>query len=274
MRRYLARLIWLGAMLMLVGCQQQVELHSHLTERDANEVIAELATRHIEATKHIDKDEVSVFVDAAEMARAVRILEAAGLPRKPRANMGDVFRKEGVISSPLEERARYIYALSQELESTLAQINGVLVARAHVVLPERVAPGEPVQPASAAIFIKHRADLDPDVIRPRIERLVLSSIPGLAEKKDKLAVVFVPGEAYHEQEQLVGFGPFLLPSESLRFWQWSVITGSVLLVLLILALILWLRPGWRAMLLSKTGMASAASTMATGNPDRRGESVK
>ncbi|WP_201297062.1 type III secretion system inner membrane ring lipoprotein SctJ [Billgrantia tianxiuensis] len=161
MLRYLARLVLLGAVLLLVGCQQSVELHRHLSESDANEVIAELAAWHIGAKKRIDKDGVSVSVDAPEMARAVRILEAAGLPRQPRANMGDVFRKEGVISSPLEERARYIYALSQELESTLAQINGVLVARAHVVLPERVAPGEPVQPASTAVFIKHRADLDP-----------------------------------------------------------------------------------------------------------------
>ncbi|MGR2741032.1 type III secretion system inner membrane ring lipoprotein SctJ [Billgrantia sp. Q4P2] len=257
MLRYLVRLMLLSAALVLAGCQQQVELHRNLAESDANEVISALAIRHIEAEKRVGKDGVSVSVDASAMARAVRILEAAGLPRQPRANMGDVFRKEGVISSPLEERARYIYALSQELESTLAQISGVLVARAHVVLPERVAPGEPVQPASAAIFIKHHADLDPDVIQPRIERLVLSSIPGLAEKADKLAVVFVPGEEYREQEQLVSFGPFLIPGESLRFWQWCVVTGGFLLVLLVLALCLWLKPEWRAMLPGRAKVASA-----------------
>ena len=99
------------------------------------------------------------------IGRAVRTLEAAGLPRVARATLGDTFRKEGVISTPLEERARYIYALSQELETTLSNIDGVIVARVHVVLPERVAPGEPVQPASASVFIKHDPRLDPDNIR-------------------------------------------------------------------------------------------------------------
>ncbi|PPC77025.1 EscJ/YscJ/HrcJ family type III secretion inner membrane ring protein [Pokkaliibacter plantistimulans] len=256
MGHYLMVVLLTGMLALLAGCQEQVELNRNLTEADANEVIAELASKHIEADKTITKEGVTVIVDAQDMARAVRILDAAGLPRKSRENMGEVFRKEGVISSPLEERARYIYALSQELESTLSQIDGVLVARVHVVLPERVAPGEPVQPASAAVFIKHRADLDPDVIRPRVERLVRSSIPGLTDKEDKLAVVFVPAEEYHEQQRLVSFGPFLVPIESLRFWQWSLITGALFFLLILIALCLWLKPEWRNALLGRIGLGA------------------
>lgn len=40
---------------VLAGCQQSVELHRNLSEKDANEVIAELAYRHIQAEKRFLK---------------------------------------------------------------------------------------------------------------------------------------------------------------------------------------------------------------------------
>ncbi len=179
--------------LLLTACEERSTLHSRLSEQDANEVIAQLADNDIQASKRTEKDGMSVLVAPADLNSAVRVLEAAGLPRRSRASLGDIFRKEGVISTPLEERARYIYALSQELESTLSQIDGVVLARVHVVLPERVAPGEPVQPASASVFIKHTGALDPDSITPRVRNLIASGIPGMADaahNTSKLSVVF------------------------------------------------------------------------------------
>jgi len=183
-------------MLLLSGCSDETDLFSGLSEQDSNDVIASLADQHIDARKRSEKTGVVVTVASADINRAVRVLDAAGLPRHSRTSLGEIFKKEGVISTPLEERARYIYALSQELEATLSQIDGVIVARVHVVLPERVAPGEPVQPASAAVFIKHTAALDPDSVRGRIQQMVASSIPGMSGEpldSKKFAIVFVPG---------------------------------------------------------------------------------
>ncbi|MBC3300469.1 type III secretion inner membrane ring lipoprotein SctJ [Pseudomonas sp. SWRI18] len=228
MSNFLPRALLLSAALMLNGCSDRVELHRQLSEQEANEVIAELADKHIRAQKIPAKDGVIVAIKANDMGRAVRTLEAAGLPRVARTTLGDTFRKEGVISTPLEERARYIYALSQELEATLSKIDGVIVARVHVVLPERIAPGEPVQPASASVFIKHDPRLDPDNIRARVRRMVASSIPGMATAIDnpqKLSVIFVPATPYQEQQHLVYFGPFLVPGEDLGFWRSSVIVS-------------------------------------------------
>ncbi|MGY2375253.1 type III secretion system inner membrane ring lipoprotein SctJ [Pseudomonas sp. SDO524_S393] len=218
----------LVVILTLSGCSDRVELHRQLSEQEANEVIAELADKHIRAQKVPAKDGVTVAVNANDIGRAVRTLEAAGLPKIARTTLGDTFRKEGVISTPLEERARYIYALSQELEATLSNIDGVIVARVHVVLPERIAPGEPVQPASASVFIKHDPRLDPDNIRARVRRMVASSIPGMTTAVDnpqKLTVIFVPATTYQEQQRLVFFGPFLVPDEDLGFWRNSVFIG-------------------------------------------------
>ncbi|MGY2270797.1 MULTISPECIES: type III secretion system inner membrane ring lipoprotein SctJ [Pseudomonas] len=224
----------------LTGCSDAVELHSQLSEQEANEVIAELADKHIRAQKQITKGGVSVIVNADDIGRAVRTLEAAGLPKTTRETLGKTFRKEGVISTPLEERARYIYALSQELEATLSNIDGVIVARVHVVLPERIAPGEPVQPASASVFIKHDSRLDPDNIRARVRRLVASSIPGMAAAVDnpqKLTVVFVPATTYLEKQRLTYFGPFLIPADDLGFWRASVVASLLSLGLAVVALL-------------------------------------
>ncbi|PRA26364.1 type III secretion system inner membrane ring lipoprotein SctJ [Pseudomonas poae] len=246
MYRYLCIALFFLSPLMLTGCGESVELHRQLSEQEANEVIAELADKQIRAQKIPAKDGVVVRVRANDISRAVRTLEAVGLPKMARSTLGDIFRKEGVISTPLEERARYIYALSQELEATLSNIDGVIVARVHVVLPERVAPGEPVQPASASVFIKHDPRLDPDNIQPRVRRMVASSIPGMAsalENTQKLSVVFVPATAYQEQQKLSFLGPFLVPEQDLGFWRASLILPLVILVLGATGWLFWRRRG-------------------------------
>lgn len=247
----------LSLVVLLAGCSDSVELRRQLSEQEANEVIAELADKHIRARKVPAKDGDVVIVNASDISRAVRTLEAAGLPRMARATMGDTFRKEGVISTPMEERARYIYALSQELEATLSKIDGVIVARVHVVLPERVAPGEPVQPASASVFIKHDPRLEPDNIRGRVRRMVASSIPGMTTEVDnsrKLSVIFVPAAAYQEQQRLSYFGPFLLPENDLTFWRVTTSLTFIGSVLGILAAVIWHRH--RQSLLAKASKAS------------------
>jgi type III secretion protein J len=132
---------------------------------------------------------VGIKVEQSQIAKAITTLHAEGLPRERFAKMGDVFRKEGLISSPLEERARYLFALSQELSSTISQIDGVLKARVHVVLPERSTGSDPAMPSSAAVFIKHRRQVALEDVIPQIKRLVANSIPGL--NADKVTVVMV-----------------------------------------------------------------------------------
>ncbi|NVZ19368.1 type III secretion system inner membrane ring lipoprotein SctJ [Pseudomonas costantinii] len=248
MYRRLSILLFISLALLLSGCGESVELHRNISEQEANEVIAELADKQIRAQKIPGKDGVAVRVKASDINRAVRTLDAAGLPKVARSTLGDIFRKEGVISTPLEERARYIYALSQELEATLSNIDGVLVARVHVVLPERVAPGEPVQPASASVFIKHDPRLDPDNINARVRRMVASSIPGMATAIDnttKLTVVFVPAAGYKEKQQLTYFGPFLVPEQDLGFWRSIAFAPLIALILGGIAWLLWRRKTMR-----------------------------
>lgn len=184
-------LVLLALPLLLAACK--VELYSSLTEQEANEILAALLPRGIDAEKVPGKEQTSTInVEKSQLADAIEILKAEGLPREKLASMGEVFQKQGLVSSPLEERVRLIYALSQELSSTLAHIDGVVTARVHVVLSEGDAEGQST-PSSAAVFIKYRENYDLDVLVPQIKRLVTNSIAGLSY--DKVSVVLIPAEA-------------------------------------------------------------------------------
>lgn len=192
MRRLFAALL---TCLFVSGCNSRVDLMAAITEPEANEVLAALQTAGIPAQKIPGKEgKVGISVEASQVGPAIDLLRTKGLPRERHAGMGEVFKREGLISSPLEERARYIFALSQELASTLAQIDGVIVARVHVVLPERAAPGEASGTQStAAVFIKHQEGYNLDTVLPQVRRLVSNSIPALSA--ERVSVVLVSAQS-------------------------------------------------------------------------------
>lgn len=165
------------ACLTLAGCK--VELYSNLTEVEANQMLAVLMTANIVAEKVPTGESFQVKVEERDMVQAISLLTAKGFPKSTRDSIGTVFQKSGIISSPFEERVRYIYALGEEVAQTLSQIDGVVTARVHVVLPEEAQLGQPVVPSSAAVFIKHEANVDLEFLVPQIRRLVSSSIEGL-----------------------------------------------------------------------------------------------
>jgi type III secretion protein J len=223
-RTALWRRVIVLTLLVLAGCTTEVDLHTGLSDPEANQVVASLRDDGVNAQKRPGKTGVTVTVPEGDLARATAVLTAKGLPHRSSARMGEVFKKEGLISSPLEERARYISALSQELEATLGQIDGVVVARVHVVLSEKAGPGEPVQPPSAAVFIKHLPSLDPDVIDFRVRQLVARSIPGMgAQALDRVSAVFVVADRVPERHPEA-------PDHSAAVW--SIVAAVLALALL------------------------------------------
>jgi type III secretion protein J len=191
-RKKLYPIIAIGFALLLAGCK--TELYSKLDENDANAMLAILLTNKIEAEKTIDKKAgtYSLNVDESSIPKAVSLLNEHGYPKEKAVTMGEMFKKEGLISSPLEERARFIFALSQSVQETLSQIDGVLVARVHIVLPENNFGSEQAQPSSASVFIKYNPAYRIEDMKSEIKLIVEKSIEGLSY--DKVSVVMVPAQ--------------------------------------------------------------------------------
>jgi type III secretion protein J len=229
------RILAVVGALALAGCQQ--DLYSNLTEVEANQMLAALIANNVPADKTSKgKEGFTIAVDGSQMLRAIAVLNDAGYPRNTRDSIGKVFQKSGIMSSPFEERVRYIYALGEEVAQTLSQIDGVVTARVHIVLPDAPQLGQPIKPSSAAVFIKHRPGVDLDFFVPQIRRLVSSSIEGL----QYAAVTVVLADAAPtvmetpDQKSMVDVFPGISIKESdqSRYWQvaWGVGTLIFLLV--------------------------------------------
>jgi type III secretion protein J len=164
--------------LMLTACNK--ELYGNLDQHEANEMFAKLLRHHIPAEQMVGKDgRFSVMVDERAVADAVSVLDAYGLPKPHFLTICDVFKKEGLVSSPIQEKMQTVCALDQELSHTISDIDGILLAEVHVVPPDNDPLRQQSLVAQASVAI-HYADGTPiDDLKPRIQALVANSVPGL-----------------------------------------------------------------------------------------------
>lgn len=177
------------AALALAGCGQET-LYSQLDERQANEMLAILLSNDIDARKVGIGDSLELQTARSDLPTAIELLSEHGYPRQEFQSLGEVFKREGFVSSPTEERARLLYALSQELAQTLSAIDGVVTARVHLAIPEQRVLSDEIKPSSASIFVKHRPGSPVAEQAALIKALVVNSIEGLPY--DNVTVTFFP----------------------------------------------------------------------------------
>lgn len=167
------------ALFALAGCK--TDLFTKQTENDANDMIAALLENGLPAGKSTgDAGKTwNVQVDEQNVVRAMAVLKAYGLPRERHVTLGEMFKKEGMISTPTEERVRFIYGVAQQLEATLSQIDGVVTARVQIVLPNNDPLATTVKPASASVFLKYRENANLAGLTAAIKNMVARSVEGL-----------------------------------------------------------------------------------------------
>lgn len=163
--------------LLVCGCKQT--LYTQLAEQEANEMLAALALADIAVAKVAGEKYWGIEVDASDIPRAMHVLARDGLPRSRYSSMADLFKREALVSTPTEERVRFIHGLSQELSKTLSMIDGVIAARVHIVLPHNDPLADRTKPSSASVFIRHRAEADLQRELTAIKSLVVRSVEGV-----------------------------------------------------------------------------------------------
>lgn len=205
---YLRCLLLGGLVLLLSACSTEVLLRD-LNERDANEIVAVLYTSSIDAKKMVDAKGKSFAVEvrSSDLARAVAVLRALGLPKSPRTNLNEVFRSSGFAPTPFEERVRYLFGLAQEIERTISLMDGVLQTRVHVVTPDAASKIADLQQSKASIFVSYDDRYDIELLVPRIRKLVGDSIEGLSP--NRVEILTIPSRVDLKQVTEVPISKFL-----------------------------------------------------------------
>ncbi|WP_263079055.1 type III secretion inner membrane ring lipoprotein SctJ [Endozoicomonas sp. Mp262] len=229
----------LCAVLLLTGCKS--ELYSGLSEKEANAMLVLLQKHHISVDKVTVKGgKVTIRVSNSDQAEAISILNRAGFPREQFDTVPGLFPQDTLIKSPLEEQARFTYAKSQELAATLAEIDGVLSARVHLVLPHsenKRNKGNEIDEASASVFIKHNASVEVSGYTPQIKLLVSKAVSSL--KYDNISVVFFPSDSAADLAPEKSWNEFLF----IRVEK-SSSTAFIILILSLIGLILAIPAGF------------------------------
>ena len=127
-----------------------------------------------------------------------------------------------------------IFALSQELSRTVSEIDGVLSARVHLVLPENDPLRQQLVPSSASVFIRHRSNMPVGNLVPQVKMLVANGVAGLSY--DKVSVVLVPVDLQKANQgqdlEMVSFFGLWMQRDNLAQAMWMFF-GLVALVVLL-----------------------------------------
>jgi type III secretion protein J len=182
------RLLILLPFLFLVGCR--TSLFEGLDEDQANRIVAVLSHHGIAGAKQRNADKTwTVSVDTDDAVAATELAGAYALPRGGHTNLGELFSRQGLISNPDEDRVRFIFGVSQELSETLEKIDGVLVARVHIVQPERDPVMGLITPPSASVMVRYRTDYNLELMRDKMRALVAGGVEGLTPDRVNLTLI-------------------------------------------------------------------------------------
>jgi len=219
LKSWMRRALVFVAVFALAGCGRE-DLYTNVTESDANTMLGLLIARGISATKRPVKENLfAVAVPRNQFASAVDILKWYGIPKETFQGIGEMFPKTGLVSSPSEERIRFMAALAGNISEMLSNFDGVITARVILVLPSNDPYSNANNPASASVFLKIRPGFDTTTQIPQIKQLVMNSVEGL--KYERVAVTLV------RSDEVDFFNPLKLPSATSSFLGISVPAESL-----------------------------------------------
>jgi type III secretion protein J len=195
------------ACLFTSGCLRRAVARK-MSETEARELAVTLTSANIRSyvTKEIkdqeegdDQWDVEINGGDATESEARRILHENGLPRPRDTGIPEIYPKgSDLVPTPTEDHARFIAAISGELNRSLKSIACVADARVQVVIPDTSELRDPADrpQSSAAVILTHWSSCSPPS-EEEISAFVANGIEGLDKKR--VSVMYVEREQATQQ---------------------------------------------------------------------------
>lgn len=175
--------------LAFTGCSRDV-LRAQLTEDQANDIAGTLLQANIDVRKEFRDKAWSVLVRREDMTQSLAIMRQYGLPRAVDASGCEAFKKDSMVSSPTEDRARLMCYYSHRIERAVMVMDGVMQVVATVSLPDKDPLADKQAVARASVTVKHiptaRVDID------KVKQIAFDSVSGMTS--EHISVVTIPSE--------------------------------------------------------------------------------
>lgn len=187
--------------MLLAACEEYV-LYKNIEENEANMMASVLLRSGIEASRTPNQDDTYNIIihDEALFPEAIDALSLRGFPRTKFENLCTIFKGDGMVSTPVEQKARYTCAKAQELSGSLTELDGVTMARVHLVLSETDPISRKVKPASASVMIKYKPGMDIDTLIPKVKQLISYAVEELPYQN---VAVMLSEEASRKEEMII-----------------------------------------------------------------------
>lgn len=190
------------ALILLVSCSK-TELYHNLSEDEANEILVVLQESGITASKkqEIVQNEVTwtVGVDQKDLSKARALLVERNLPRRRQPGIEDIYKDKGLISTPDEQKARFIIGMRGNIINALRQNPDVIDADVVINVPDKDEFGstdvaDKKHPtASLIIKIRPTPEAQATLTESKLQRVVASAIPDLDPRDVTVIMSYVGG---------------------------------------------------------------------------------
>ena len=204
-------------------------LYSHLEEKDAAEVAAELKKENI-PYRIASKDNFVMVLVPSEKVYDTRLnLAGQGLPRGSGVGY-EIFDQPKWGTTDFTQKVNYKRALEGELQRTIGNLQQIQTARVSIVIPEPELFTEQEKPTTASVVL----DMKPDAILKReqvrgIVHLVAASVEGLKpenveviDSKGNILSGFIQEEAEDNNQESLNGGSSLTQQAKLTLHEMEV----------------------------------------------------
>ena len=124
-------------------------------------------------------------------------MKQRGLPKQNFANVNDVFTAQGLVASPIQERAKYNYVVSQDIARTLTNLPEIISADVILSSPNKEKNRfEEKDKLTASVAIVADPQLASSTLQVRIKELVAYAVQDISYTDVSVMISYVAPKSF------------------------------------------------------------------------------